>query len=188
MGLFSVSPCNGSLHPGSQQVVTVECVSDQLGCWNQGLLIDISDRDPLDHPDGIPYKLLAEVCKPGESYVNIVLRMYNMCYIMDTSALSSSPSAFPLTNLTLFCPFWFVSQVYRRTWLPSLRSTICVTTAVSSPQSSSAMLTEFTSRTRTSLFSTKSWSGTRPRPASNSPTTARCPVRSAWPSNTLALR
>lgn len=69
MGVFSVSPCTGSLQPGSQQVVTVECVAEQLGSWNQGLLIDISDRDPSDQPDGIPYRLLAEVCKPGENCV-----------------------------------------------------------------------------------------------------------------------
>ncbi|XP_029289106.1 hydrocephalus-inducing protein homolog [Cottoperca gobio] len=65
MGVFSVSPCTGSLQPGSQQVVTVDSVAEQLGNWNQGLLIDISDRDPSDHPDGIPYRLLAEVCMPG---------------------------------------------------------------------------------------------------------------------------
>uniref|UniRef100_A0A3B4VD89 HYDIN axonemal central pair apparatus protein n=1 Tax=Seriola dumerili TaxID=41447 RepID=A0A3B4VD89_SERDU len=65
IGVFSVSPCTGSLQPGSQQVVTVDCVAEQLGNWNQGLLIDISDRDPSDQPDGIPYRLLSEVCKPG---------------------------------------------------------------------------------------------------------------------------
>lgn len=65
--MFSVSPCSGSLQPGSQQVVTVNCLAEQLGNWNQGLLIEISDRDPTDQLDGIPYRLLAEVCKPGES-------------------------------------------------------------------------------------------------------------------------
>ncbi|TDH09205.1 hypothetical protein EPR50_G00084380 [Perca flavescens] len=88
MGLFSVSPCTGCLQPGSQQVVTVDCVAEQLGNWNQGLLIDISDRDPSDQPDGIPYRLLAEVCKPG-----IVLDMasvfeeHHLCH--NSSQLSS---------------------------------------------------------------------------------------------------
>lgn len=71
MGVFSVSPCTGSLQPGSQQVVTVDCVAEQLGNWNQGLLIDVSDRDPSDQPDGIPYRLLTEVCEPGESYMTL---------------------------------------------------------------------------------------------------------------------
>ncbi|XP_010776265.1 hydrocephalus-inducing protein homolog [Notothenia coriiceps] len=88
IGVFSVSPCNGSLNPGSQQVVTVECVSDQLGSWNQDLLIDISDRDPLDHPDGIPYKLLAEVCKPGISLdMASIFEEHHLCN--NSSQLSS---------------------------------------------------------------------------------------------------
>ncbi|XP_035498051.2 hydrocephalus-inducing protein homolog isoform X1 [Scophthalmus maximus] len=65
LGIFSVAPCLGTLQPGTQQVVTVECAAEQLGCCNQGLLIDISDRDPSDHPEGVPYKLLAEVCRPA---------------------------------------------------------------------------------------------------------------------------
>ncbi|XP_070763174.1 hydrocephalus-inducing protein homolog [Enoplosus armatus] len=88
VGVFSVSPCTGSLQPGSQQVVTVDCVAEQLGNWNQGLLIDISGRDPSDQPDGIPHRLLAEVCKPG-----IVLDMasifeeHHLCH--SSSQLSS---------------------------------------------------------------------------------------------------
>lgn len=72
IGVFTVSPCSGSLQPGSQQVVTVNCVAEQLGNWNQGLLIDISDRDPTDQQEGIPYRLLAEVCKPGGSCINVL--------------------------------------------------------------------------------------------------------------------
>ncbi|XP_030613884.1 hydrocephalus-inducing protein homolog isoform X2 [Archocentrus centrarchus] len=72
LGMFSVSPCTGSLQPGSQQLVTVDCVAEHLGRWSQGLLIDITGRE--GHPDGIPYNLLAEVCKPG-----IVLDMASIC-------------------------------------------------------------------------------------------------------------
>ncbi|CAJ1057505.1 hydrocephalus-inducing protein homolog isoform X2 [Xyrichtys novacula] len=65
MGVFSVSPRAGTIQPGSQQVVIVDCQADQLGSWSQFLCIDISDRDPSDKPDGIPYRLMAEVFKPG---------------------------------------------------------------------------------------------------------------------------
>lgn len=71
MGVFSVSPCSGILHSGGHQVVTVDRVAEQLGSWCQGLLIDITDRDPSDHPEGIPYRLLAEVCKPGGRCLNL---------------------------------------------------------------------------------------------------------------------
>ncbi|KAG7521590.1 hydrocephalus-inducing protein-like [Solea senegalensis] len=65
MGIFSVTPCTGNLKSGCQQMVIVDCAADQLGSWSQGLLINITGRDPADHPNGIPYKLLAEVCKPS---------------------------------------------------------------------------------------------------------------------------
>ncbi|XP_037539075.1 hydrocephalus-inducing protein homolog [Nematolebias whitei] len=64
-GLFSVSPCSGSIQPKSQQQVTVDCVAEQQGSWNQCLLIDISGRDPTLQPDGLQYRLLAEVFKPS---------------------------------------------------------------------------------------------------------------------------
>ncbi|XP_032378415.1 hydrocephalus-inducing protein [Etheostoma spectabile] len=88
MGPFSVSPCTGCLQPGSHQVVTVDCVAEQLGIWNQGLLIDISDRDPSDQPDGIPYRLLAEVCKPGIALdMASVFEEHHLCH--SSSQLSS---------------------------------------------------------------------------------------------------
>ncbi|XP_053355859.1 hydrocephalus-inducing protein-like [Clarias gariepinus] len=65
MGLFSLSPCFGVLPPGAQQVVTVDCVAEQVGCWQESLVVDITDRDPFDSPEGILYNLLAEVCMPG---------------------------------------------------------------------------------------------------------------------------
>ncbi|KAM4733696.1 hydrocephalus-inducing protein homolog isoform 3-T4 [Anableps anableps] len=64
LGIFSVSPWAGNLQPGTQQQITVACVAEQLGAWNHALLIDISGRDPSDQPDGILYRLFAEVCKP----------------------------------------------------------------------------------------------------------------------------
>ncbi|KAK0151856.1 Hydrocephalus-inducing [Merluccius polli] len=65
IGVFTVSPCSGCLQPGGHQVVTVDCGAEQLGAWSECLAIDISDRDPLDHPEGFPYRLAADVCVPG---------------------------------------------------------------------------------------------------------------------------
>ncbi|XP_051916753.1 hydrocephalus-inducing protein homolog isoform X2 [Hippocampus zosterae] len=64
-GVFAVFPCTGTMQPRTRQAVTVECIAEQLGSWSQNLLIDISGRDPSDHPEGIPYKLIAEICRPG---------------------------------------------------------------------------------------------------------------------------
>nr|XP_019962004.1 PREDICTED: hydrocephalus-inducing protein homolog [Paralichthys olivaceus] len=88
LGVFSVSPCTGTLQPRSQQVLTVDCAADQLGNWNQGLLIDISDRDPTDQPEGIPYRLLAEVCKPDIALdIASIFEEHHLCH--DSSQLSS---------------------------------------------------------------------------------------------------
>ncbi|KAI1889973.1 hypothetical protein AGOR_G00168420 [Albula goreensis] len=68
MGVFTVYPGFGVLGPGAQQVVTVDCVADQTGKWEEFIVLDIPDRDPSDHPDGIPYQLVAEVCVPEIMY------------------------------------------------------------------------------------------------------------------------
>ncbi|XP_015258081.1 PREDICTED: hydrocephalus-inducing protein homolog [Cyprinodon variegatus] len=68
LGIFSVSPCTGKLQPGSKQQINVSCVAERLGTLTQTLLIDISDRNPLDQPDGIPYRLLAETSQQLEVF------------------------------------------------------------------------------------------------------------------------
>ncbi|CAM4581517.1 unnamed protein product [Leuciscus chuanchicus] len=70
-GVFSLSPCFGILAPGAQQVVTVDCKAEHVGSWEECLAIDITDRDPSDNPDGIPYKLVTEVCMPGIASTDI---------------------------------------------------------------------------------------------------------------------
>ncbi|KAM6177458.1 hydrocephalus-inducing protein homolog [Erethizon dorsatum] len=64
-GMFTVYPSFGSIPAGGQQVITVDCVADPVGKCEELLAIDISDRDPRDHPAGIPYTLLAEAWLPG---------------------------------------------------------------------------------------------------------------------------
>ncbi|KAK2848119.1 hypothetical protein Q7C36_009801 [Tachysurus vachellii] len=81
MGLFSLSPCFGILSAGAQQVVTVDCVAEQLGCWEECLVLDITDRDPSDSPGGILYRLLAEVCMPGIAHEDIasIFEEHRLC-------------------------------------------------------------------------------------------------------------
>ncbi|XP_060779913.1 hydrocephalus-inducing protein homolog [Neoarius graeffei] len=81
VGLFSLSPCFGTLPPGAQQVVTVDCVAEQVGCWEQCLVVDITDRDPSDNPGGILYKLLAEVCMPGIDHEDLasIFEEHRLC-------------------------------------------------------------------------------------------------------------
>uniref|UniRef100_A0A8B9BFH4 HYDIN axonemal central pair apparatus protein n=1 Tax=Anser brachyrhynchus TaxID=132585 RepID=A0A8B9BFH4_9AVES len=65
LGMFTVYPGFGSIHPGDKQTITVDCHAEPLGLCEEHLSIDISDRDPRDNPLGIPYTLLAESCLPA---------------------------------------------------------------------------------------------------------------------------
>nr|XP_033799169.1 hydrocephalus-inducing protein homolog isoform X3 [Geotrypetes seraphini] len=71
IGMFTVSPGSGSIPPGGQHSIMVECYADQLGKSEEILAIDIADRDQTDHPTGIPYGLITEVCIPGFVTENI---------------------------------------------------------------------------------------------------------------------
>uniref|UniRef100_A0A3Q2PEK1 HYDIN axonemal central pair apparatus protein n=1 Tax=Fundulus heteroclitus TaxID=8078 RepID=A0A3Q2PEK1_FUNHE len=86
LGIFSVSPCTGNLQPGSQQQINVVCVAEQLGAWNQGLLIDIGGRDPSLQPE--TYRLFAEVCKPG--IVVDPASIFEECHLCPNSSQLSS--------------------------------------------------------------------------------------------------
>ncbi|KAL6479129.1 hypothetical protein MHYP_G00125620 [Metynnis hypsauchen] len=81
MGVFSLSPCFGVLPPGGQQVVTVDCVAEQAGYWQECLVVDITDRDPSDSPEGIPYSLIADVCMPEIAYKDIasIFEEHRLC-------------------------------------------------------------------------------------------------------------
>ncbi|MCJ8733357.1 hypothetical protein PDJAM_G00222410, partial [Pangasius djambal] len=81
LGLFCLSPCFGVLPPGAQQVVTVDCAAEHVGCWEECLVVDITDRDPSDRPGGILYKLLAEVCMPGIAHEDIasIFEEHRLC-------------------------------------------------------------------------------------------------------------
>ncbi|XP_054856814.1 hydrocephalus-inducing protein homolog [Eublepharis macularius] len=65
LGIFCVYPGFGSISPGGQQVITVDCVADTVGKSEEYLTIEVSDRDPDDNPNGISYVLIAESCIPG---------------------------------------------------------------------------------------------------------------------------
>ncbi|NXS93719.1 HYDIN protein, partial [Jacana jacana] len=92
MGMFTVYPGFGSIPPGAQQMITVDCCAEPLGTCKEYLSIDISDRDPKDNPLGIPYTLLAESCLPAFVVDDIesifeehrICNNINLCQILQT--------------------------------------------------------------------------------------------------------
>ena len=77
LGMFTVYPGFGSIHPGDQQTITVDCQAEPVGTCEEHLSIDISDRDPKDNPLGIPYTLLAESCLPGIHHLQVAIAKSN---------------------------------------------------------------------------------------------------------------
>ncbi|XP_046781642.1 hydrocephalus-inducing protein homolog isoform X3 [Gallus gallus] len=92
LGMFTVYPGFGSIHPGDQQTITVDCQAEPVGTCEEHLSIDISDRDPKDNPLGIPYTLLAESCLPAFVVDDIgsifeehrICSNANLCQILQT--------------------------------------------------------------------------------------------------------
>uniref|UniRef100_A0A4X2JPP9 HYDIN axonemal central pair apparatus protein n=1 Tax=Vombatus ursinus TaxID=29139 RepID=A0A4X2JPP9_VOMUR len=65
LNMFTIYPGFGSVPPGGQQIITVDCFADPIGRCEEFLAIEISDRDPKDQPGGIQYVLAAEACLPA---------------------------------------------------------------------------------------------------------------------------
>jgi hydrocephalus-inducing protein len=65
VGQYDVSPSTGSIPPGSASVVNVTFKAEGSKFYETTLAVDIADRDPQDHPDGLPFELCAESSIPG---------------------------------------------------------------------------------------------------------------------------
>ncbi|XP_063267034.1 hydrocephalus-inducing protein homolog isoform X2 [Prinia subflava] len=86
LGMFTVSPCCGSIGPWGQQKITVECLAGQEGTCEEQLYIDITGRDPKDNPLGIPFTLTAESCLPAiVEDVTSIFEHYPICSSADLS-------------------------------------------------------------------------------------------------------
>ncbi|KAM6325117.1 LOW QUALITY PROTEIN: hydrocephalus-inducing protein homolog [Podargus strigoides] len=90
LGMFTVYPGFGSVPPGGQQIITVDCHAEPLGTCKEHLSISISNRAPRDHPRGIPYTLLAESCLPAFEVDNVesIFEEHRIC---SSSDLQQSP-------------------------------------------------------------------------------------------------
>ena len=65
MGQYQVVPNSGDISPG--QTTTIEVIFTASGAkfYQNTLAIDISNRNPSDCVEGIPYEVVAESCVPG---------------------------------------------------------------------------------------------------------------------------
>ncbi|KAK6174452.1 hypothetical protein SNE40_017727 [Patella caerulea] len=65
LSMFTIFPAFGIILPNGHQSITVDCVAEHPGRSDEEISIDVTDRNPKNHPLGIPYKLLAEACIPA---------------------------------------------------------------------------------------------------------------------------
>ncbi|CAH2323836.1 Hypothetical predicted protein [Pelobates cultripes] len=92
LGMFTVSPGFGTVSPGTHQTINVDCFAEQLGRCEELLSIDISDRDPEDHSNGVPFRLVTEVCTPGFVTDDIGSIFEEHRIVTDTRILQCLPS------------------------------------------------------------------------------------------------
>ncbi|XP_016156610.1 PREDICTED: LOW QUALITY PROTEIN: hydrocephalus-inducing protein-like [Ficedula albicollis] len=90
LGMFTVSPCSGSVAAWDQQDITVDCLAREEGTCEEQLYIDITGRDPKDNPLGVPFTLIAESCLPA--------------IVQDVTLAFEEHPIFSSTNLS--CKLW----------------------------------------------------------------------------------
>ncbi|XP_042636791.1 hydrocephalus-inducing protein homolog [Orycteropus afer afer] len=144
-GMFTVYPGFGSIPPGGQQVVTVDCVADPVGRCEEFIAIDISDRDPRDQPAGIPYTLLAEACLPAfvtddnalifeEHQVCSNVNLYHILQTIESRGLFLEDE-----NKFIFCNVLVGHQAKARFKISNVGKIACDVTIVVKPVSSKAV-------------------------------------------------
>lgn len=61
-----MDPAEAVVKPGCKQQVSVLFRAEANRAWAATLGLDISERDPRDQHNGIPYELGGDSCIPGE--------------------------------------------------------------------------------------------------------------------------
>lgn len=60
-----MDPAEAVVKPGCKQQVSVVFRAEASRAWSSTLGLDISERDPKDQRNGIPYELGGDSCIPG---------------------------------------------------------------------------------------------------------------------------
>ena len=104
LGLSSASTSVLCLHRAQ-----VECNADQIGRFEEEVVIDISGRDQSDHPMGIPYRLIGEACVPSINITDVgsIFEEHRICRnlsVWQHLNAVSAPNPAPSTSLRFKYP------------------------------------------------------------------------------------
>ncbi|XP_041376326.1 hydrocephalus-inducing protein-like isoform X3 [Gigantopelta aegis] len=81
-GIFVVSPAFGIIYPNNQTTITVECITEwHSGRFKEELLVDVTHRNPWQYPNGLPFRLVADVYFPSINTDNLasVFEEHRVC-------------------------------------------------------------------------------------------------------------
>ena len=80
LGMFTINPAFGSVLPGQNQMILVDCVADKAGKWEEHLSIEISDRPRNATP--IKYKICGDVRLPGINLTDVssIFEEHRVCH------------------------------------------------------------------------------------------------------------
>lgn len=96
-GPFVIYPGFGTVQPGQNVTVVIDCAVEQVKKHEEFLAIEISDRDPDDNPGGIPYKLLSEGCMPTID-VNSIHQVFEEQRVVQSSLAFQSIQSLNIQN------------------------------------------------------------------------------------------
>jgi hypothetical protein len=66
-GIYTITPAVGIILQNGHQIITVECSPETSGKFEEELIVDITDRNMQEYPNGILYRLTSEAAVPALS-------------------------------------------------------------------------------------------------------------------------
>ena len=78
IGAYTINPAHTIVQPGQSQQVTIECHPDNVGCYEEKLVVDVTDKNP--NGVDMQYSLLCESCVPSiERSIASICEEHRIC-------------------------------------------------------------------------------------------------------------
>ena len=78
LGIFTITPALGIILPNGYHVITIDCVPEIAGKFDEEICLDITDRDMNQYPNGIVYKLSCDAVFPTISHSNEIFEEHTI--------------------------------------------------------------------------------------------------------------
>jgi hydrocephalus-inducing protein len=78
LGIFTITPALGIILPNGYHVITIDCVPEIAGKFEEEICLDITDRDMNQYPNGIVYKLSCDAVFPTILHSNEIFEEHTI--------------------------------------------------------------------------------------------------------------